>query len=238
MIVFRLSFGQLAYRQIATEVVNQIPKPQVLNQPCSRLVLLPAGSCLEFLYKFRQRRDAIVLSLHNQTDPLKSFVERRADPRQPAARFIGWRAAVQLAGYQALNVALNQLRLLDRYRNFGSDGNRLTRNWAVDNGGDGFWLENGDNNTLTRNWALHNEGNGFALTDGSDNNTLEHNWALFNGGNGFALADGSDNNTLERNRAIHNAEWGFLVDEVLANMFDDNHCHANGLGGSNQPGVC
>ena len=100
-----------------------------------------------------------------------------------------------------------------------------------------FLLDGSDGNTLTHNWTLQNVGDGFHLDD-SDNNTLTRNRAIHNEGNGFALAGGSDNNTLKRNRAIHNDEWGFLVDAVLANMFDDNHCHANGLGGSNQPGIC
>ncbi len=59
-------------------------------------------------------------------------------------------------------------------------------------------------------------------------------------GNGFSgfVGDGSDNNTLTGNTAIDNEEWGFFVDAVLANMFQDNVCSGNGLGGSNQPDIC
>ena len=32
-----------------------------------------------------------------------------------------------------------------------------------------------------------------------------------------------------------NDGWGFLVDAVMANMFQGNTCNGNGLGGSNQP---
>ena len=52
------------------------------------------------------------------------------------------------------------------------------------------------------------------------------------------FTDSASANTLKRNRAIHNDQWGFLVDAVLTNMFDDNHCHGNGLGRSNQPEIC
>lgn len=34
-----------------------------------------------------------------------------------------------------------------------------------------------------------------------------------------------------------NDGWGYLVDEVLANMFQGNSAVANGLGDSNQPGI-
>jgi parallel beta-helix repeat protein len=74
--------------------------------------------------------------------------------------------------------------------------------------------------------------------DNSDNNTLEHNWAMFNQGNGFSLAGDSDNNTLERNKALFNDGYGILVDAVMANLFENNFCLLNGLGDSNQPGIC
>lgn len=51
-----------------------------------------------------------------------------------------------------------------------------------------------------------------------------------------STADGG--NTLKGNAAIDNDEWGFFVDAVLANMFGGNACSGNGLGGSNQPGIC
>lgn len=48
----------------------------------------------------------------------------------------------------------------------------------------------------------------------------------------------SDGNWFKGNWAIDNDEWGFWLDAVRANMFRDNECSGNGLGGSNQPGVC
>jgi len=62
--------------------------------------------------------------------------------------------------------------------------------------------------------------------------------AMFNQSNGFALVNGSDNNTLERNRAWLNDGYGILVDAVMANLFENNLCLFNGLGGSDQPGIC
>ncbi len=59
-----------------------------------------------------------------------------------------------------------------------------------------------------------------------------------NGGDGFFLGFGSDNNTLERNRAFLNDGYGILVDAVMDNLFENNFCLFNGLGGSNQPDIC
>jgi hypothetical protein len=36
---------------------------------------------------------------------------------------------------------------------------------------------------------------------------------------------------------IDNDEWGFLVDAILANLFEDNDCKHNSLGDSNEPGI-
>ena len=61
---------------------------------------------------------------------------------------------------------------------------------------------------------------------------------MFNEGNGFALAGGSDNNTLERNKALFNDGYAILVDAVMDNLFENNFCLFNDLGGSNQPDIC
>jgi len=120
---------------------------------------------------------------------------------------------------------------------FNSDGNTLAGNTARDNELEGFFLSISRGNTLIGNRAIGNGGHGFHVHN-SDNNTLTYNRAFHNEGNGYALVNGNNGNLLKHNKARHNDGWGFLVDAVLANMFDDNHCHANGLGGSNQPGIC
>jgi len=37
---------------------------------------------------------------------------------------------------------------------------------------------------------------------------------------------------------LFNDGYGILVDAVMANLFENNFCLFNGLGGSNQPGIC
>jgi len=56
-------------------------------------------------------------------------------------------------------------------------------------------------------------------------------------GDGFLLGDKSDSNTLEDNVAKNNGGFGFENDGT-GNVFTDNKCVANGVGGSDPTGLC
>ena len=118
---------------------------------------------------------------------------------------------------------------------FATSGNTLTGNTASGNLRDGFRLESSSSNTLTGNTASGND-NGFVLFGGSGN-TLTGNTASGNLGDGFRL-EFSSGNTLTGNTARKNAGYGFYVDAIGTNIFVDNKCKQNGLGGSNQLGIC
>ena len=92
-------------------------------------------------------------------------------------------------------------------------------------------------------WWVSRQGQWPRVTTKSSNSpsasraSLAGNTASDNALDGFFLS-GSDNNTLEQNRAWFNDGYGFLVDAVMANLFANNFCLLNGLGDSNQPGIC
>ncbi len=115
-----------------------------------------------------------------------------------------------------------------------SDGNTFESNITSGNGYKGFFFEFSDDNTLTDNTASDN-GIGFHLEFSVDN-TLTSNTSRESFHGFFTFS--SDGNTFTDNQAFDNQEWGFYIDEILTNIFQGNVCWGNGLGGSNQPGVC
>jgi parallel beta-helix repeat protein len=120
------------------------------------------------------------------------------------------------------------------YYSFASYRNAFKHNLGCGNTSDGFFLEFSDDNSLTGNRASGN-GIGFRL-EFSDDNALNGNTASDNFYGFFIFS--SDGNTFKNNKAIYNEQWGFFIDDLLANIFKNNQCRGNGLGGSNQPGVC
>ena len=119
-----------------------------------------------------------------------------------------------------------------------SSDNTITENTARDNTEHGFFLVEANGNTLTDNTAKNNVQSGFVLQEGSSGNTLTDNTAEGNGNTGFFIWLAADNNTFTGNLAQQNGAYGFFVDVLLGNVFVDNECFKNKLGGSNVPGVC
>lgn len=117
-----------------------------------------------------------------------------------------------------------------------ADINTLWGNLAQANGGDGFFLDGSNHNTLIGNRAVTNSGDGIRLQH-SNFNTLKSNTATGNGGSGFAVVNSKHNKFID-NLADHNDDYGYFVDALFTNMFKHNKCAFNGLGGSNQPGIC
>ena len=109
----------------------------------------------------------------------------------------------------------------------------------IDATGVEYGIEVNANGVMLKGLEVQNaRTNGFLVS--GDNNTLHGNTAsdigTFTSSDGFHVR--GDNNTLTDNKAINNAGWGFFIEELLANMFDDNECERNTLGGSNLPDIC
>jgi len=56
--------------------------------------------------------------------------------------------------------------------------------------------------------------------------------------NGFSLNANSEGNTIEDNDAKNNGGFGFEDGGGAGNVYADNKCAANGLGGSDPIGLC
>ena len=119
----------------------------------------------------------------------------------------------------------------------GSAGNTLTGN-TVSNNGVGISLDHANENNLIGNTVNSNKGNGITVEFESSGNILRDNTANSNY-DGVVLIGAGNGNTLNHNTANSNSQFGFrLLDSGANNLFTDNNCLTNGVGGSSPSGLC
>ena len=112
----------------------------------------------------------------------------------------------------------------------GSDNNTFQGNVATGNGDYGFYLRGVSGNIFRGNSALENGSDGFRAE--TANIEAPPNFGPFrvlNAGELLASVP-SDANVFKGNISEGNGGWGFYVDELFANLFEDNDAEGNVLG--------
>ena len=115
-----------------------------------------------------------------------------------------------------------------------SNHSTLTGNIALNNSGNGIYLEGSSNCTLTGNTASNNSryGNGISLGHSSNYNTLTDNTASNNGRYGICLS-GSTDCTLTDNTAFNNTIQG-----IYLTYSSNNTLTGNAVSNNSKDGIC
>ncbi len=126
----------------------------------------------------------------------------------------------------------------DGIRIVSSNFNKIERNTLIENSIHGIRINGSDSNIIRLNDATENTISGIILHNDANSNTIKKNTSN-NNRNGISVCDDCDSNILTLNTANSNAEFGFVDDnESLSNTYKNNHCSANGSGGSDPLGLC